>query len=145
MIIVVKPFIDPLCPVNECVTSWKKNVLIRKDVLHHIMKVITDNLVLICSAGRHVFFFFNVPLICCLSLLTCCFLRESAVSKEMNIARQCRVDCRASSRDVISVAVNHFFPKNYRPWNEAEHKNYHLVSDKSMTCCQGILLLRHFT
>lgn len=110
MIIVVKPFIDPLCPVNKGVTSWKKNVLIRKDVLHHIMKVVTDNLVLICSAGRRLLFFF-FPLICYLSLLTCCFLRESAVSKEMNIARQFRVDCRASSRDVISVAVNYFFQR----------------------------------
>lgn len=33
----------------------EKNVLIRKDVLHHIMKVVTDNLVLICSAGRRLF------------------------------------------------------------------------------------------
>lgn len=29
----------------------------------------------------------------------------------MNIARQFRVDCRASSRDVISVAVNYFFQR----------------------------------
>lgn len=39
----------------------EKNVLIRKDVLHHIMKVVTDNLVLICSAGVFFFFFsFNL-------------------------------------------------------------------------------------
>lgn len=37
----------------------EKNVLIRKDVLHRIMKVVTDNLVLICSAGRRLFFFFK--------------------------------------------------------------------------------------
>lgn len=36
----------------------EKNVLISKDVLHHIMKVVTDNLVLIGSADRRVFFFF---------------------------------------------------------------------------------------
>lgn len=34
----------------------EKNVVIRKDVLHHIMKVLTDNLLLICSAGRRLFF-----------------------------------------------------------------------------------------
>lgn len=38
----------------------EKNVLIRKDVLHHIMKVVTDNLVLICSAGRRLLFFFSL-------------------------------------------------------------------------------------
>lgn len=41
----------------------EKNVLIRKDVLHHIMKVVTDNLVLICSAGRRLLFFFPFNLL----------------------------------------------------------------------------------
>lgn len=41
----------------------EKNVLIRKDVLHHIMKVVTDNLVLICSAGRRLLFFFSFNLL----------------------------------------------------------------------------------
>lgn len=34
---------------------------------------------------------------------------------------QCTVDCRESSRDVISVAVNHSFQRTAH-WYEAEHE-----------------------
>lgn len=57
---------------------------------------------------------------------------------------ECTMDCRAHSRDVISTAVNHSFQRIIFH-GMRQSANPYLVSDKHMTCCQGILLLRHFT